>query len=94
MGLWEASKRRFKRRDDRVPNAPDVEHEIRLYQLSERLRMMRGNITTPMEFPRSEPRSSDAVERLSRAARDGRNLHRSNGEMVLRGVREYRSIDD
>lgn len=90
MGLMARVKRLFGR-DERQPTAaPDLE----VGDLSERLRMMRGNITTPMESSAAPPRSADSVKQLSKAARDARFVDRSNEDEVLRNVKKYRSIDD
>jgi hypothetical protein len=76
--------------DDHPAVAPDLQ----IADLSERLRMMRGNITTPMESSAAPPRSPDSVQQLSKAARDARFVDRSNEDEVLRNVKKYRSIDD
>lgn len=90
MGL-RARIRRFFRRDERTENAaPDLAVD----DLSERLRMMRGNITTPMGPGVPPPRSADAVQQMSKAARDARFVDRTNEDDVLREVKRYRSIDD
>jgi hypothetical protein len=90
MGLGSRLKRLFGR-DERKPTAaPDLE----IGDLSERLRMMRGNITTPMGPGAAAPRSADSVQQLSKAARDARFVDRSNEDDVLREVKKYRSIDD
>lgn len=83
-------KRWFGRGDDHPAVAPDLQ----VTDLSERLRMMRGNITTPMESSAAPPRSADSVQQLSKAARDARFVDRSNEDDVLRNVKKYRSIDD
>lgn len=94
MGMWAAVRRRFGHRDRPSATAPDIEVEIRLFALSEKLRMMRGNVTTPMEPRRSEPRRGDAVGQMNRAARDNRFVQRTIEDDVLKDVTEYRSIDD
>ena len=90
MGLRSRVKRLFGR-DDREPTAPP---DLEIGDLSERLRMMRGNITTPMGPDVPAPRSADSVKQLSKAARDARFVDRSNEDDVLREVKKYRSIDD
>jgi hypothetical protein len=62
--------------------------------LAERLRLMRGNVTTPMPAGAGGGRRVDPVVVLSRAARDNRWVERTNEDAVLRAVTEYRSIDD
>lgn len=70
------------------------EDDLPIGDLSERLRRMRGDKTTAMGPPGAAPRSADSVEQLSKAARDGRYVDRTNEDDVLRGVRKYRSVDD
>ncbi len=62
--------------------------------LAERLRLMRGNVTTPMPAGAGGGRRVDPVLVLSRAGRDNRWVERTNEDAVLRAVTEYRSIDD
>ena len=90
MGLWSRVTRMF----DRSDRAPATPPDLHIDDLSERLRLMRGNVTTPMPPAAAPPRSADAVQRLSRAARDARYVDRTNEDDVLREVTTYRSIDD
>lgn len=62
--------------------------------LPEQLRLMRGNVTTPMPAGAGGAQRCDQVIVLSRAARDNKWIERSNEDAVLRSVTEYRSIDD
>ncbi|MAT06536.1 MAG: hypothetical protein CL424_15970 [Acidimicrobiaceae bacterium] len=62
--------------------------------LADRLRLMRGNITTPMPAGAGGAQRVDQVVILSRAARDHRWIERTNEDAVLSAVTEYRSIDD
>lgn len=90
MGLIARIKQRFGRDEPGTDTAED----LRIGDLSERLRAMRGNITTPMGPSRAAPRATDSVEQLSKAARDARYVDRTNEDDVLRDVEQYRSIDD
>lgn len=91
MGLI-ARVRRLVKRGDQDGSSPAPRLDVG--ELSERLRMMRGNITTPMEPGRAAPRAADSVQQMSKAARDARFVDRSNEDDVLREVKKYRSIDD
>ncbi len=62
--------------------------------LAERLRLMRGNVTTPMPAGAGGGHRVDPVLVLSRAARDNRWVERTNEDEILIAVTEYRSIDD
>lgn len=62
--------------------------------LADRLRLMRGNVTTPMPAGAGGGQRVDPVIVLCRAARDNRWVERTNEDAVLRAVTEYRSIDD
>lgn len=94
MGLTERVKRLFGRSEaepmDEHPSADD----LRIGDLSERLRRMRGDNVTAMGPPDAAPRSADSVEQMSKAAADARFVDRTNEDDVLRGVKKYRSADD
>lgn len=78
-------------------DGPAEATDHRLDDLTERLRLMRGNVTTPMEAGKGTTRAGhgvDKVERMARAARDALWIDRSNEDRVLENTNEYRSIDD
>ena len=91
MGLMERLKRWFGRSapepTDERPSADD----LRIGDLSERLRQMRGENVTAMGPGQAPPRSPDAVEQMSKAAADARYVDRTNEDDVLRGVKQYRA---
>lgn len=93
MGLIDRMKRWFRRGAPEPADEPS-EHDLRIGDLSERLAQMRGEKTTAMGPPSAAPRGADSVEQLSKAARDGRYVDRTNEDDVLRGVKKYRSVDD
>lgn len=94
MRLIARLKRVFRRGESTAADDEQVENDLRTAVLTERLKQMRGNTTTAMGPSAAAPRSADAVEQLSKAARDGRYVDRTNEDDVLRGVKKYRSIDD
>ncbi|MAT06130.1 MAG: hypothetical protein CL424_13910 [Acidimicrobiaceae bacterium] len=94
MGIIERVKRLVGRGGPDASDDAETDDDVRIGDLSERLRQMRGTKTTAMGPGTAGPRSADSVEQLSKAARDGRYVDRTNEDDVLRGVKKYRSIDD
>ena len=103
MGMRSWWVRHRTHRVDRTTSSPARDDEV-LYvphfvglpcsDLAERLRLMRGNVTTPMPAGAGGGRRADPVVMLSRAARDNRWVERTNEDTILSAMTEYRSIDD
>ena len=94
MGLIERVRRRFGRGTPEPTTEGPSADNLRIGDLSERLRQMRGDTTTAKGPPGTKPRAADAVEQLSKAARDGRFVDRTNEDNVLRDVKQYRAQDE
>jgi hypothetical protein len=85
---------RRRRQSKRQPPTEPASIGFRRDGLAEQLRMMRGNITTPMPAGVGGAQRTDQIVVLARAARDDRWVERTNEDDVLRNITEYRSIDE
>ncbi|MCB0966488.1 MAG: hypothetical protein KDB37_06595 [Ilumatobacter sp.] len=94
MGLVDRVKRIFGRGAPETVSAEPTADDLKIGDLSERLRQMRGENVTAMGPGQAPPRSPDAVEQMSKAAADARGADQLSEDDVLRDVKQYRARGD